>query len=239
LITRHRAEFAFGRVEARIELPVGQGLWSAFWMLGTNLDKVGWPQSGEVDIVENIGREPATVHGTIHGPGYSGGSGVGTEYELPAEAGVDDFHTYAVEWTPDQIRWFVDDVNYFTATPDDIPAGADWVFNHPFLLILNLAVGGNWPGNPDESTTFPQTMLVDYVRVYGTPNASERFQASFIDDFAGWRKITLPFAEFSRSAIQPAGAPDDGFDLTEVWGYRFNAPENSTGSFYMDQVKFE
>ena len=239
LVTWERAELAFGRVETRIKLPVGQGLWSAFWMLGTNLAEVGWPQSGEVDIVENLGKEPATVHGTIHGPGYSGGNGVGTEYDLPAGAGVQEFHTYAIEWTPDQIRWLVDDVNYLTVTPDDIPAGTEWVYNHPFFLILNLAVGGNWPGNPDETTGFPQRLLVDYVRVYGAPNASDRFEASFTDDFEGWRQIRLPFARFTRSATQPAGAPKDGLGLTEVWGYRFRVPENSAGSFFMDQIRFE
>jgi beta-glucanase (GH16 family) len=239
LITWNRAEFEFGRVEARLRLPYGQGMWPAFWMLGTDLAEVGWPQSGEIDIMENIGREPTTAHGTVHGPGYSSGEGIGAGYDLPAGTVSDDFHVYAVEWTPGQIRWLVDGVNYFTATSDSIPAGTEWVYNHPFFLILNLAVGGNWPGAPDETTTLPQTMYVDYVRVYGAPNTSERFEATFTDDFSGWRQIRLPFGGFSPSKEQPVGAPDDGLSLTEIWGYGFHVPHGSRGSFYMDRLRFE
>lgn len=239
LITWGRAEFAFGRVEARIKLPFGQGLWSAFWMLGTNLDQAGWPQGGEIDIMENVGREPATVHGTIHGPGYSGGGAVGKGYDLPTGSVSDDFHVYAIEWTPDRIRWFVDEVNFFTATPDSIPAGTEWVYNHPFFLILNLAVGGNWPGDPDETTTFPQEMLVDYVRVYGAVDSSERFEYTFLDDSAGWRHIVVPFSAFVRSTNQPEGAPDDGLDLGEIWGYGLSLPSAGSGSFYLDQIRLE
>jgi len=239
LTTWGRAEFEFGRVEARLKLPRGQGTWSAFWMLGTDLDRVGWPQSGEIDIVENVGREPATVHGTIHGPGYSGGQGIGAGYDLPAGAVSDDFHVYAVEWTSDQIRWFVDDFNYFTVTAGDVPAGTEWVYNHPFFIILNLAVGGNWPGLPDATTTFPQTMHVDYVRVYGASNASERFEYAFADDFTGWKQIRLPFADFVRSATQPAGAPDDDLTLTEIWGYGLVLSPGSSGSLYLDRMRFE
>ncbi|MBP7963201.1 MAG: family 16 glycosylhydrolase [Caldilineaceae bacterium] len=238
LITWHRAEFEFGRVEARLKLPAGQGLWPAFWMLGTDLDSVGWPQSGEIDIMENIGREPETTHGTIHGPGYSGGQGMGADYEMGAPVS-DDFHTYAIEWTQDQIRWFVDDTNFFTATAESIPGGTEWVYNHPFFVILNVAVGGNWPGNPDESTTFPQTMLVDYVRVYGAENASERFEATFTDDFSGWQQISLPFADFTRSTLQPDGAPEDGLGLTEVWGMQLHLPAESTGTLVLDKLRFE
>ena len=238
LITWGRAEFAFGRVEARLKLPSGQGMWPAFWMLGTDLAEVGWPQSGEIDIMENVGREPAIVHGTIHGPGYAGGNGIGAEYE-PSSPVADDFHVYAIEWMPDQIRWLVDGVIYASVTADDIPAGADWVYNHPFFLILNLAVGGNWPGAPDETTVFPQTLLVDYVRVYGAPNSSERFEFSFEDVFTGWQPINVPFSNLTRSAEQPAGAPDDGLDLAEVWGYGYRFPAGTSGSFYLDRVRFE
>jgi beta-glucanase (GH16 family) len=135
-------------------------------MLGDNIDAVGWPQSGEIDIMENIGREPATVHGTMHGPGYSGGSGIGGPYNLTRGAFADDFHIYAVEWSADLIRWLVDDVEYFRATPASIPSGKSWVYDHPFFLLLNVAVGGAWPNDPDATTTFPQTMVIDYVRVF-------------------------------------------------------------------------
>jgi beta-glucanase (GH16 family) len=156
----------YGRFEARIRIPHGQGLWPAFWMLGDNIDAVGWPRSGEIDIMENIGREPSIVHGTMHGPGYSGGSGIGGPYSLTRGAFADDFHVYAVEWSAGLIQWFVDDAEYFRTTQAAIPSGTTWVFDHPFFLLLNVAVGGSWPNDPDATTTFPQTMVVDYVRVY-------------------------------------------------------------------------
>ena len=156
----------YGRFEARIRIPRGQGLWPAFWMLGDNIDAVGWPQSGEIDIMENIGREPNMVHGTMHGPGYSGAGGIGGPYALAGGAFADDFHRYAVEWTPGLITWFVDDTKYFQVTPASLPISARWVFDHPFFLLLNVAVGGGWPNDPDATTTFPQQMVVDYVRVY-------------------------------------------------------------------------
>ena len=157
----------YGRFEARIKIPQGQGIWPAFWMLGDDTDKIGWPKSGEIDIMENIGKEPATVHGTIHGPGYSGDKGIGSPYNLPADHHfADDFHLYAVEWEPKAIRFYVDEHLYATLTPANLPKGAKWVYNHLFFMLLNVAVGGGWPGNPDATTVFPQTMLVDYVRVY-------------------------------------------------------------------------
>ena len=156
----------YGRFEARIRIPRGQGLWPAFWMLGDNIDAVGWPQSGEIDIMENIGREPNIVHGTVHGPGYSGAGGIGGPYMLTSGAFADDFHRYAVEWNPGLIAWFVDDTKYFEVTPGSLPSSARWVFDHPFFLLLNVAVGGGWPNDPDATTTFPQQMVVDYVRVY-------------------------------------------------------------------------
>jgi beta-glucosidase len=238
LITWRRAEFEFGRVEARLKLPAGAGLWPAFWMLGTNLDQVGWPRSGEIDIMENIGREPNRVYATVHGPGYSGGQGIGQGYDLGEPVSA-DFHTYAIEWTPNLVRWFVDDTETFSVSPDDLPSGAEWVYNHPFFLLLNVAVGGNWPGNPDANTVFPQTMLVDYVRVYGAANSSERYTSTFKDDKPGWRQITLPFDAFTRGADQPVDAPDDGFQHDQVWGYGFRLPADGNGSFYLDHLRLE
>lgn len=167
LLTKNKFSRAYGRFEARIKIPYGQGIWPAFWMLGDNIDAAGWPNCGEVDIMENIGREPAIVHGTFHGPGYSGGSGIGAAYKLPSGRKFsDDFHTFGVEWQPNVLRFYVDGVLYETRTPADLPSGTSWVFDHPFFIILNVAVGGAWPGNPDATTVFPQQMLVDYVRVY-------------------------------------------------------------------------
>lgn len=171
LKTQGKASWTYGRMEARMKLPRGQGIWPAFWMLGTNNTSVHWPTCGEIDILENIGREPTIIHGTVHGPGYSGGGGIGRGYSLPGNpVFADDFHVYAIEWTPNQITWFVDGTHYFTVTPASLPPGANWVFNQPQFLILNLAVGGNWPGYPDGTTIFPQQLTVDYVRVYEKSN---------------------------------------------------------------------
>lgn len=167
LITRDKFTQTYGRFEARLRVPAGQGLWPAFWLLGADIGRAGWPACGEIDVMENIGREPSTVHGTIHGPGYSGASSIGGGYTLPdGQRFADGFHVFAVEWEPKALRWYVDGQLYKTLTPEDLPADAKWVFDHPFFILLNVAVGGNWPGSPDHTTTFPQTMLVDYVRVY-------------------------------------------------------------------------
>jgi beta-glucanase (GH16 family) len=165
--TLHKFEQAYGRFEARIQIPRGQGIWPAFWMLGNDIDSKPWPACGEIDIMENIGKEPATVHGTIHGPGHSGEKGIGSAFTVPAGKNfADDFHIYAVEWQPSVIRFYVDDHLYATRTPADLPSGAKWVYDHPFFILLNVAVGGDWPGSPDVTTKFPQSMFVDYVRVY-------------------------------------------------------------------------
>jgi len=124
--------------------------------------------------MENIGREPAIVHGTIHGPGYSGEHGIGASYSLPNnQRFTDTFHTFAVEWEPNVVRFYCDGILYKTRTPADLPVGKTWVYNQPFFVLMNLAVGGDWPGSPDATTVFPQQMLVDYVREYqrSTPSS--------------------------------------------------------------------
>src|SRR4029078_12028567 len=167
LKTQGKFSLTFGRIEGRLKIPFGQGIWPAFWTLGTDINQVGWPTCGEMDIMENIGREPSTVHGTIHGPGYSGANGIGAAYSLSIGSRfADDFHTYAIEWEPNVIRFYVDGLLYNTITPANLPANSSWALPHPFFILLNVAVGGFWPGNPDASTIFPQTMTVDYVRVY-------------------------------------------------------------------------
>ncbi len=164
LKTQNLGEWTYGRIESRIRIPEGQGIWPAFWMLGNNIGRVGWPASGEIDIMENIGKEPNRIHGTIHGPGYSGAQGLTSPYELKSGAFADDFHVYAIEWEAAEIRWYVDDQLYKSIGPEDMPG--KWVFDHPFFILLNVAVGGGWPGYPNSTTIFPQTMQVDYVRVY-------------------------------------------------------------------------
>jgi beta-glucanase (GH16 family) len=165
LHTLGRFSSRYGRFEARIKVPFGRGIWPAFWMLGDDFKTAGWPECGEIDILENIGSEPSTVHGTLHGPGYSHDKGITASHTLPRRL-ADDFHLFAVEWEPHAIRFYVDETLYRTSTPEHLPAGSRWVFDHPFFVILNVAVGGQWPGSPDQSTEFPQTMLVDYVRVF-------------------------------------------------------------------------
>ena len=158
----------YGRIEARMKLPYGQGIWPAFWMLGENFNQAGWPGAGEIDIMEHIGKEPDRIHGTVHAPGYYGGKeGTTTTFIIPTGSLKDDFHIYAIEWEENEIRWYFDDQQYFKLTPEDVPD--EWIFDHPFFIILNLAVGGRWPGYPDKTTVFPQFLYVDYVRVYQKP----------------------------------------------------------------------
>lgn len=157
----------YGRFDARIKIPQGAGMWPAFWMLGDNISEVRWPTCGEIDIMENIGVEPDKVHGSLHGPGYSGENPLTGTYQ--SKGGVpfhQDFHVFSVEWEPGTIRFYVDGKLYQTRTSNEVPAGTRWVYDHPFFLLVNLAVGGNWPGSPNASTVFPQSMQVDYVRVF-------------------------------------------------------------------------
>jgi beta-glucanase (GH16 family) len=160
-------EQRYGRFEIRAKLPFGQGIWPAFWLLGNDISSVSWPQCGEIDIMEHVGRQPSTAHGSLHGPGYSGGNPLTATYQLPGGARfADAFHEFAVEWEPDVVRFYVDENLYETRTPDDVPGDNEWVYDHPFFMILNVAVGGAFPGSPDDSTQFPQRLLVDYIRVY-------------------------------------------------------------------------
>ncbi|MFI5983806.1 lectin [Streptomyces sp. NPDC051555] len=173
LNTAGRFTQKYGHVEARLKVPRGQGMWPAFWMLGDDIGQVGWPNSGEIDVMENVGFEPSTVHGTLHGPGYSGSGGIGAAYSLPAgQAFADAFHTFAVDWAPDAVTWSVDGTVYQRRTPADL-GGHSWAFNKPFFLILNLAVGGYWPGDPDGGTAFPQQLVVDHVRVTSYDGGSD------------------------------------------------------------------
>jgi beta-glucanase (GH16 family) len=165
LKTQGRFAAQYGRIEIRAKLPAGQGLWPAFWLLGTNITSVGWPACGEIDVMENVGREPSTNHGTAHGPGYSGGNGISSSYTLSGGRKFsDDFHVFAIRWAPQTVTFSVDDNAYATVTPASL-RGASWVFDSQFFLLLNVAVGGTFPGNPDATSQFPQEMIVDYVRV--------------------------------------------------------------------------
>ncbi len=159
---------SYGRFEARIKTPWGPGIWPAFWLLGSNVDTIGWPQCGEIDILELRGQKPNIMNGTVHGPGYSGGASISKSFALENNRFDVDFHVFAVEWGIDYIDFFVDNTLYQRITPGNITG--DWVFDHPFYIILNVAVGGNYLGFPTSQTPFPQSMLVDYVKVYKDAN---------------------------------------------------------------------
>jgi beta-glucanase (GH16 family) len=164
--TKGRFSFTYGRLEARIKAPTGQGLWPAFWALGDDVWDVGWPECGEIDVMEQLGHTSNQTHGNIHGPTTTQGHwGMGRTFTAPSSLAT-GFHVYGVIWTPDSFEWTLDGQVFSRYTKADLPAGARWPFDHDFHLLLNLAVGGNWPGSPDASTAFPASMLVDWVRVY-------------------------------------------------------------------------
>jgi beta-glucanase (GH16 family) len=239
LITKHKAEFAYGRVESRLLVPNGgDGLWPAFWSLGTDIDLVSWPQTGEIDFMEYVSRLPTEIFGTIHGPGYSGGGSFGNVYDFGAPV-YGSYHSFTVDWQPDLITWYVDGIQYHQATPSDVPG--PWVFNDPVFLLLNMAIGGNFGGGIDPALELPQEYKVDYVRVYQAADTAERFEASFVDNFVGWQEVVIPFATFARSAGQPDGAPNDGLNLSEVWGYGFTLPDGGTtqGTLRFDLVRLQ
>lgn len=162
--TQGKFDQAYGRFEARIKLPWGPGIWPAFWMLGSDIETVPWPGCGEIDIMEYRGQQPNIVHGSVHGPGYSGGAAITKSYGYDNDRFDVDYHIFAIEWGEDFIHYFVDDELYQVIEPDDVTG--EWVFDHSFFMILNVAVGGDYVGFPTSETPFPQTMYVDYVRVY-------------------------------------------------------------------------
>jgi beta-glucanase (GH16 family) len=165
--------FQYGRAEARMMLPVGPGIWPAFWALGTSISTVGWPACGEIDYLENVpaqgGLGPTKISATLHGSGYSGDKGLPKRYTFP-DGDVTGWHTYGAIWSPNMIQFYVDDPSevFYVITASDVPAGQGWAFNHPFFLLMNLAVGGHgsWPGPADPTTPMPAVMTVDYVRIY-------------------------------------------------------------------------
>lgn len=164
IFSKGKVEQKYGRVEARIKLPWGKGIWPAFWMLGANSDTAIWPECGEIDIIEYLGSNPTTVFGTVHGPGYSGAESISKSYTLSNDRFDNDFHIFGIEWGENYINYYVDNVLYNQITPEDVPG--QWVFNESFYIVLNMAVGGNLPGSPNDQTSFPQEMLIDYVRIY-------------------------------------------------------------------------
>lgn len=165
LTTKGKREFQFGRIDMRAKLPKGQGIWPALWMLGANINSVGWPSCGEIDIMELVGHEPNRVHGTLHWRGVDGHLYRGSSTALSSGDFSDEFHVFSLIWQEDSLVWYVDDREFYRMTRADFGAAA-YPFNAPQFFIFNVAVGGNWPGDPNPSTTFPQRMFVDYVRIF-------------------------------------------------------------------------
>ena len=168
MVTRDKFEQAYGRFEIRAKTPVGPGVWPAIWLLGGNCDVVEWPQCGEIDIMEKRGQRPEEIAGSLHGPGYSAGNAVTANYILENSRFDQEFHVFAIEWGTDFVEWYVDDYLYARVEADDVPG--EWVYDHPFYLIMNIAIGGNYVGFPTSETPLPQSMVVDYVRVYSLGN---------------------------------------------------------------------
>jgi beta-glucanase (GH16 family) len=163
LITKRRVSFTYGLVEVRMRLAAGRGIWPAVWMLGEDIDEMGWPLCGEIDVMEHFGTGSPVIHGTVHGPGYSGTEGISARRDAGLSL-ADDFHVYSVDWEPERIRWYLDGELYGTVMPGDLGGNA-WVFDKDFFLLVNVAVGGALSEAPDSSAPFPQTVLIDYVRV--------------------------------------------------------------------------
>jgi beta-glucanase (GH16 family) len=215
---------AYGRFEASIQLPTGKGIWPAFWLLGDDIDTSPWPKCGEIDTIENIG-DPTTIYSTIHGPGYSGDQAISAKFPLPTgESVTTGFHLYSVEWSPNDIKFFFDNHLIAERTPADLPPNTHWVYDHPFFIVLNLAIGGAWPGDPNQTTTFPQQMLVDYVRVY-EPRQPEKalrtpagLGAPYLDSEMWASSQGRPFSSPSRftspvpATLEVAESPPTGLE---------------------------
>lgn len=222
LRTKDLADWTYGRFEMRAKMPVGQGLWPAFWMLPTDNAYGGWAASGEIDIMEYLGHEPNIVHGTIHyGGSWPNNTFTGEPYTLPEGRFDEDFHVFAVEWEQDEMRWYVDDVLYATQTSETwFSAGQarPAPFDKPFHLVLNLAVGGNWPGDPDETTTFPQELVVDYVRVYQRTQATNTEPAGTPQRFRIEQPYPNPFTSETRIRLAPETAQHVRVDVFDALG---------------------
>lgn len=228
LLTKGKFSQAYGKVEARMRLPGGQGIWPAFWMLGDDISTSPWPKCGEIDIMEHVGKEPGVVHATVHGPGYSGAGGIGHPTKVKSGEKLSDFHVYTLEWEPKEMRWYLDGQLYFKLGPQNLK-GKTWVFDHPFFVILNLAVGGNWPGNPDASTPFPQQYVLDYVRAYKDPALKL--------DVAALKKLREANDEAARLAaappfkVQPAVSLPGRIEAENFGAYKDQDGENMGGEY--------
>ena len=216
--TRNKGDWRYGRIEMRAKLPRGRGIWPAFWMMPTDEVFGGWPQSGEIDIMELVGHEPNRVHGTIHFATPSlQHQFQGSFYTLPQGTFNDNFHLFWIEWQQNEIKWYVDSTLYFTRVPAHL-GGANWPFNERFHIILNVAVGGNWPGSPDSTTVFPQSMVVDYVRVYQRSPLSAQNTPEKPTHFTLEQNYPNPFNPTTVLTYQLATSSDVRLEVFDVLG---------------------
>ena len=230
LLTKNRFEVAYGRIEARIKVPEGAGLWPAFWMLGTDIDQVNWPQTGEIDIMEFVGRGPMKCSGPcmVRDTQVGKATEIHTMWVSRLEMSTMSFRSsgsrigssgtsmaFSISQRPPMILFL---------------QGKQWVFNHPFFILMNVAVGGNFGGPVGADTTFPQSMSVDYVRLYQTRPKPVSFNTSFRDDFTGWKQISIPFSAFQNV---------DGhvLDLSSIQTLRFSIPDGLSNPVLIDQIR--
>ncbi|AGB40279.1 beta-glucanase/beta-glucan synthetase [Halobacteroides halobius DSM 5150] len=247
MVTNDKFNQAYGKIEFRAKLPEGQGIWPAIWALGEDIDSVGWPKCGEIDIMEYLGHKPSTVHGTVHGP-VSGGAGIGSGYKLPeGKKFSEEFHTFAIEWDKDELEFYVDDTLYHVVSKDEV-GDREWVYDHPYFFILNIAVGGHWPGNPDETTKFPQTMEIDYMRVYEDKNSDtitgeEKWDSEYEKEWAQAKKEEASSGITSEKVVngtfdsEIANDTEDHRDNWYVWagqGGKVGSLAVENGEFAID-----
>ncbi|BET67924.1 hypothetical protein ASA1KI_28420 [Opitutales bacterium ASA1] len=227
--TQGRFTTTHGRIEARIKLTRGQGIWPAFWALGANIGTVGWPACGEIDVMEQVGHEPDKIYGSVHATGFETNSSTTAPVGVSLSAG---YHVYAVVWTEGRIEWFLDGRSYGVKTTADVPPGGQWPFENPFFLLLNVAVGGNWPGSPDATTEFPQTMLVDYVRVYTAGPEAPRYLGAVTDTSGA---ITLTWTRAGTTSAPVLGHVLERAE-NEAFTVGYGTAETSAESFAVDRT---
>ena len=228
LVTENKFSVTYGKIEARMKVPSGQGFWPAFWMLGQNIGEVGWPACGEIDILEYIGSRPTEVNGTVHGP-ISAGPGIHHKFDMETDLS-EDFHTYSIEWDEDEVEFYVDDILYHIVTKEEVELEVgpeDWVYDHDFFLILNLAVGGTWPGAPNLETIFPSQLEVDYIRVYEDTDPASINGEEIIDSIYE-KPIVAPGAE--------AFSNGDFISGTEHWNPYFHFDAAGTFNVINEQA---
>ena len=236
----NKGDWTYGRFEARAKLPKGQGLWPAIWMMPTESVYGGWPQSGEIDIMELIGHEPHVVHGTIHyGPPWPDNLEISGSTSLSEGTFNDDFHVFSIEWGTNYIRWFLNDQLYALVLRHQLQPH-NWPFDQDFHWILNVAVGGNWPGNPDETTEFPQEMIIDYVRVYQDTElvSTEEFGES-PDEFKLNQNYPNPFNPSTSISFELPHSSHVELRVYDVMGREVAVPANGTFTAGNHTVSFD